>query len=169
MPRNVEIKARVRDLVGLEMVVLGMANGPSEQMHHQDTFFECGAGRLKLRRLAKNRGQLIFYSRADTEGPRESHYIIHETDDPDSLTAILKAALGVRAVVKKKRLLYRVGQTRVHLDTVDGLGDFLELEVVLGAEQPHEEGEKIATSLMKKLGVKKKDLVAVSYADLLTG
>jgi predicted adenylyl cyclase CyaB len=169
MLRNVEIKARVQDLIGLEMTVLGMANGPSEQIKQHDTFFECPSGRLKLRRQGKNKGQLIFYSREDTAGPRESHYIITETDDPDGLTAILKASLGVRGVVKKRRMLYRVGQTRIHLDSVEGLGDFIELEVVLADEQPHEEGEKIANNLMKKLGIKKADLIPVAYVDLLQG
>jgi len=60
-----------------------------------------------------------------------------------------------------------VGQTRIHIDEVEGLGSFLELEVVLQEGQQPEEGMAIATALMEKLGVKKKDLIAGAYIDLI--
>ena len=81
----------------------------------------------------------------------------------------MSLALGVRGVVRKKRTLYLVGQTRVHLDEVEGLGDFMELEVVLHPGQSDAEGQVIARDLMTRLGVAEKDLLEGAYMDLLEG
>ncbi|KAM6424701.1 adenylate cyclase CyaB-like [Rhynochetos jubatus] len=124
-------------------------------------------GRLKLRRTPDGRGELIFYERPDAAGPRLSCFRITPTDDPDGLEAVLARALGVLGAVRKRRLLYLVGQTRVHLDSVEGLGDFLELEVVLAEGQSAEDGERVARGLMERLGVREDDLVAGAYLDLL--
>lgn len=87
--------------------------------------------------------------------------------DLNPLHSLLTAALGKRCVVNKVRKLFLIGQTRVHVDTVDGLGDFMELEVVLRDEQSPEEGQQIAFDLMEKLGIDRSDLMATAYADLL--
>jgi len=73
----------------------------------------------------------------------------------------------MRGVVKKSRSLPLVGQTRAHLDDVDGLGHFMELEVVLEEGQSEREGEAIARDLMEKLGIDNEDLIASAYVDLL--
>ena len=76
-------------------------------------------------------------------------------------------ALGVRGVVRKKRYLYLAGQTRIHLDDVEGLGQFMELEVVLRDGQSDADGQSIAEDLMAKLGVRTEDLLEGAYMDLL--
>jgi predicted adenylyl cyclase CyaB len=75
--------------------------------------------------------------------------------------------LGTAGVVRKTRLLYMVGQTRVHIDRVDGLGDFLELEVVMRPEQSEQEGKLIAEGLLSELGIEKSELLAQAYVDML--
>ncbi|KPP58485.1 hypothetical protein Z043_123685 [Scleropages formosus] len=80
---------------------------------------------------------------------------------------VLSDALGVKGIVKKERHLYLVGQTRVHVDSVEGLGQFMELEVVMKEGQGVEEGEAIAQELMQQLGVKREDLIVGAYMDLL--
>jgi len=97
-----------------------------------------------------------------------SNYHIATTDNPNSLMDVLSCALGQKGVVKKKRLLYLVGQTRVHCDEVEGLGHFVELEVLMKENQSLKEGEEIAKDLMSKLGVKEADLVKGAYIDLLS-
>jgi predicted adenylyl cyclase CyaB len=89
------------------------------------------------------------------------------TSDPGSLSALLTAALGLRGVVRKQRWLYKVGNTRIHLDAVDGLGLFLELEVVLTAGQTSTDGAAVAQGLLRQLGVVQADLIEVAYIDLL--
>ncbi len=165
--RNVEIKARLRDVPACEARARSLADGPVQVLPQDDVFFACARGRLKLRRLAGGRGELISYTRPDIAGPRTSTYEIHRTEDPDTLHAALAAALGEIGRVRKERRLYMVGQTRVHIDAVAALGDFLELEVVLTPDQEVAEGEAIALRLMDRLGVSRDDLVDVAYTDLL--
>ena len=88
-------------------------------------------------------------------------------EEGSGIEAMLSVALGVRGTVRKRRDLYRVGQTRVHIDEVDGLGSFLELEVELDGGQSTEAGQKIARGLMDELGVADGDLIGEAYIDLL--
>ena len=81
---------------------------------------------------------------------------------------MLTKALGQAGRVVKHRILFRVGRTRVHLDRVDGLGDFLELEVVLGDSESPEAGIAEAKALMNGLGIDVSQLVARAYVDLLS-
>ncbi|KAL0964882.1 hypothetical protein UPYG_G00273860 [Umbra pygmaea] len=127
-----------------------------------------GTGRLKLRNLMQDgNGQLIFYERPACDGPKLSNYSISATQDPEGLRTVLADALGVTGEVKKERRLFLVGQTRVHLDTVEGLGHYMELEVVMRDDQRLEEGEAIARTLMKELCVGEDSLVTGAYMDLL--
>ena len=70
-------------------------------------------------------------------------------------------------MVRKVRTLYLVGQTRIHIDEVEGLGAFLELEVVLEPGQTDLEGKQIAAALPTEFGIAKQQIVAEAYVDLL--
>jgi len=167
MPANIEIKARARNFADLRQRAEALSDTPVQVILQEDTFFHIARGRLKLRLLAPDRAQLVYYERPDQDGPKHSNYYIFETHDPESLKNILSLALGVRGVVNKTRYLYMVGQTRLHLDKVEGLGDFMELEVVLRPEQSDAEGQAIARDLMTRLGVQEEDLLEGAYMDLL--
>ena len=169
MPSNVEIKARLRDRDGVERLVRARADHGPEVIVQEDVFFPCESGRLKLRSFSKDSGELIFYRRLDTEGPTESEFFKAPTSDPEAMAIALGAALGTAGVVRKRRTLYRVGQARVHLDEVEGLGHWLELEVVLEPNVSVDDGARIAQELMLALGVREDDLEARAYIDLLTG
>ena len=167
MPTNIEIKARVRDFAEIRRRAEAISGSTGEVIPQEDTFFITPKGRLKLRELDEHKAQLIYYERPDQEGPKRSNYHLFETDDPMNLKTALSMAYGVRGVVRKTRYLYLTGQTRIHLDDVQGLGQFMELEVVMRAGQPDAEGQAIAESLMKKLGVEASDLVEGAYMDIL--
>lgn len=168
MNRNVEIKAEVIDLAAVEERVARLAGEGPIVLEQEDVFFHCPRGRLKLRRLAgTGQGELIAYDRPDAAGPKESRYLVHRTDDPDGLCDVLTEALGFRGIVRKRRILYRIGQTRVHLDQVEGLGAFVELEVVLSEKQDIREGGTIAHDLMQRLGVSEDRLLRTAYVDMI--
>jgi len=168
MPSNVEIKAKLRDREAVETLVRERADHGPELIVQEDVFFPSATGRLKLRRFSEDRGELIFYRRLDTEGPVQSDFFKAPTADPAAMVAAMKAALGEIGTVRKRRTLYLVGQTRIHLDEVDGLGDWIELEVVLEPGQSSDDGARIARELMAALGIKEADLEARAYIDLLT-
>ncbi len=168
MARNVEIKARIDSIEALLPRALACADGAPELIAQDDTFFACAHGRLKLRVFADGRGELIAYQRPDSTGPKTSDYAITPVADPDALRATLARALGITGRVIKQRTLLLVGRTRVHLDRVDGLGDFLELEVVLCDGESAEAGIAEAHALLERLAIDPLQLVRGAYVDLLT-
>ncbi|MGS3180553.1 class IV adenylate cyclase [Aeromonas dhakensis] len=167
MPRNIEIKARIERIDDLLPKALAIADQGPVEIEQDDTFFRCDAGRLKLRTLSPSAGELIFYRRADQQGPRESFYQLTPTHEPDRLRETLSLAWGQIGRVQKKRTLLLVGRTRIHLDRVQGLGHFLELEVVLGEDEPLEAGMQEANDIMAQLGVEPSRLIEGAYLDLL--
>ncbi len=167
MPSNIEIKARARDFNGIRSRAEAMADMPVEVISQEDTFFSVAKGRLKLRVRPPNPAQLIYYERPDQDGPKRSDYQIFETTDPDNLKRTLSLALGIRGLVRKTRYLYLVGQTRVHVDDVQDLGQFMELEVVMRPGQSDADGQAIAEDLMSRLGVEPSDLLEGAYMDLI--
>jgi predicted adenylyl cyclase CyaB len=167
MARNIEIKARIDSVESLWPLVVNIADEGPTEIIQDDTFFACPNGRLKLRAFSDHDGQLIFYQRPDSAGPKQSFYVISPTESPDTLRQSLTLAYGESGRVRKHRTLFMVGRTRVHLDKVEGLGDFLELEVVLDEGEPDETGVSIAHELLEKLGVSHHLLIEEAYVDLL--
>ena len=167
MPTNIEIKARVRDFDQIQMLAEKLSDTPVQVILQEDIFFNVEKGRLKLRILSPEQSQLIFYTRPDQEGPKRSDSYITRSPDPAGLKRVLELACGIRGVVRKTRYLYLAGQTRIHLDDVEGLGQFMELEVVLEEGQDDADGQRVAEGLMSALGVDRSDLIDGAYMDLL--
>jgi predicted adenylyl cyclase CyaB len=166
VPRNVEIKARVPDLAGIEARARAIATEGPIDLVQDDTFFACANGRLKLRQFADGRGELIHYRRADEAGPKTSNYSIFATTAPDELRETLARALGTVGRVRKRRRLYLADRTRIHLDHVEQLGTFVELEVVLREDEDAERGNTVAREILKSLGIQESQLVQGAYVDL---
>ena len=168
MPSNVEIKARIPSVEALLPVALALSDDKHlQRIHQDDTFFAVPHGRLKLRVFSNGAGELIHYHRPDAAGPKLSDYVLVPVADPDSLREALVRACGLVGRVRKHRILALVGPTRIHLDQVEGLGDFLELEVTLHNGMSEVEGTAIAHDLMARLGVAPSQLLEGAYLDLL--
>ncbi len=167
MPRNIEIKARIESVQSLSPKAAALADEGPVEIVQDDTFFNCENGRMKLRVFSATESELIFYRRANRQGPKESFYIRSPTASPDTLREALTLAYGQAGRVQKHRTLFLVGQTRVHLDQVKDLGHFLELEMVLNERESAELGIALAHSLMVKLGVDASQLIEEAYVDLL--
>jgi len=167
MASNIEIKAVVDEPAALGERVAAIATDGPYVIEQHDTFFRCSNGRLKLRRFGDGSGELIFYRRADSTGPAFCQYERTAAADPDGLLRVLQQANGVRGEVIKTRTLYLAGRTRIHMDAVEGLGDFMELEVVLGEGESTVQGELDAERLMAALGVTQSDLIERAYIDLI--
>jgi adenylate cyclase class IV len=189
MAQNIEIKARATNFASQLKLAEQISDKALEILVQRDTFFKVADGRLKLREFhddspdtvsntrESKAAQLIFYRRSDTSGPKLSEYHITETDDAMGLKSVLQKAYGIRQVVNKVRSLYMVGRTRLHFDAVENLGDFIELEVVLGEHDSVQGGEAPsetraqaraeAEALMQQLNIQASDLIDVAYVDLL--
>jgi predicted adenylyl cyclase CyaB len=168
MARNIEIKARIAGVAALQPRAARLADSGPTVIEQDDTFFACPHGRLKLRDQFGAGAELIFYQRADASGPKESFYLRVPVPDPNALRELLQLAHGQIGRVRKRRVVFLVGRTRIHLDVVEGLGEFLELEVVLREGESAAQGTVEARKIMAQLGVTAQQLTAGAYVDLLT-
>jgi predicted adenylyl cyclase CyaB len=131
----------------------------------QDTYFGAPDGRLKLREQRPGRSQLIHYVREDEPEQRESRYQILDILDVGPLRNLLAAGLGVRATVTKRRRLFLWRSVRIHLDDVEGLGTFIELEAVAQAESDLSEEHRLIDELRARLSITDDRILPDSYAD----
>ncbi len=167
MARNIEIKASL-DNVGFCLDKAKSLSGTDPEIIKQDDFFfNCDNGRLKLRFFSQQNGVLIFYKRKNDSGPKTSEYFISETKEPGVLLQVLEKSYGIHGRVKKTRKLFLIGRTRVHIDQVENLGNFLELEVVLSENENSNTGITEAYQLMDQFGIKNDNLIDCAYVDLL--
>ena len=166
MPRNVEIKARVADLPAVRAAALAVGARPVWVREQTDRYYRLdGSRRLKLRSWPGG-AELIRYERAEDHGVRPSDYEITPVRDEAAGVCLVPKGEPL-VVVRKRRELLLVDNVRIHLDEVDGLGTFLELEAVL--DQAHDEADAYAAvdRIMRALGIVPVDLVRASYAELL--
>ena len=168
MARNVEIKLRVDDHQGLvqRLRTLGGARDAGI-LEQRDVFFHCPRGRLKLRLVPGSPAQLIHYERADAATLRGSQYTLVETADGDALCATLDAVLGRRGEVRKRRRLFLLDNVRIHLDEVEGLGRFVEIEAVVDPTHDEAACHARARELLGALGLGDAPTEACAYIDLL--
>ena len=164
--RNVEIKARVGDLAEVERRARALATEGPVDLAQDDTFFACANGRLKLRQFADGGSELIHYARADEAGPKTSEYLIIPTAAPEAVRELLSRAFGSVGRVRKARRLYIADRTRIHLDQVEDLGSFVELEVVLRDGETAESGNAVARHIMAHLGITESQLIGEAYVDM---
>jgi predicted adenylyl cyclase CyaB len=136
--------------------------------HRQgDTYFRVPRGRLKLRQTeGSSHSTLIYYDRPDRTESRYSEYHLAPVDDAEEVETLLGAALGTLVKVGKTRHLFLYGATRIHLDQVENLGCFVELETVI-QYQTEEEARAEHELVKQTLGLDERETVAVSYGDLL--
>jgi adenylate cyclase class IV len=167
MARNIEIKARIASVESLLPRARALAGGEPELIEQDDTFFVVPHGRLKLRQFADGSAELIHYQRADTADAKASDYVRVPVPEPAALREALTRGCGLLGRVCKRRWLLLSGATRIHLDRVEGLGDYMELEVVLRAGQTDVEGAAVAEALMQALGLAAAERAAGAYLDLL--
>ena len=171
MPRNIEIKARIDRVESLLTRAQAVAGSAPEIIHQDDTFFRVPNGRLKLREFADGSAELIHYHRPDHGEAKASDYVRVAVPDASALREALARGCGLLGRVRKERLLLLVSeggfQTRVHIDRVENLGDFMELEVVLQDGQSDAQGAAEAERLMDALGLRAAPRLGGSYLDLL--
>ena len=167
MAKNIEIKAYAHSFDQQFESALQIADTQPQLLEQRDTFLNSPRGRLKLREFPDQEAQLIYYHRPDQSGPKLSDYQITHTPDADALKATLSEVLGELAVVEKQRTLLMSGRTRLHFDRVLGLGEFIELEVVLTESEDVDSGISEAQELMQILSINEADLVENAYVDLI--
>lgn len=168
MPANLELKARCPDLSATRCRAEAVATewlGVDQQV---DTYFRAPGGRLKLRESSLSGGQLIPYLRPDQEAARRSDYVVIPIPEPERTRRLLSELLGVHRVVRKRREIALYQNVRIHLDQVDGLGEFVELEAVWDGDAAGEAEQVVKVAFLREqLHIADTDLVPLSYEGLL--
>jgi adenylate cyclase class 2 len=164
---NVEIKASCADPSFIRNYLLSHDAefiGTDEQT---DTYFNANNGRLKLRE-GKIENNLIYYERENESGPKSSKFSLVAVADASLLKNMLENSCGIKVVVKKKREIYYIRNVKFHIDTVDGLGSFIEIEAGnVKADLPENELRKQCENYLKEFKVNSNQLIKVSYSDML--
>jgi len=167
--RNVELKARDGDPARSLDTCLSLGARDRGVIVQRDTYFDVLTGRLKLREETPGKPHLIQYVRASEPQQRPSSYRIVEVGDGAALRAALAESLGIRGVVSKRRRLLLWNDVRIHLDQVEGLGCFVELEAVAPSESNLTREHELVIELRDALRITDDRLCAKGYAEQLLG
>jgi predicted adenylyl cyclase CyaB len=164
---NIEIKARCKDHNKIREILKSYEADFKGTDHQIDTYFKVNKGRLKLRE-GNIENSLVYYEREDKEGPKQSDVILFKSAPGSSLKSILVNSCGVLVVVDKKREIYFIENVKFHIDVVQDLGTFVEIEAIdldgsIGKKKLLEQCSKY----LKLFNILKQDLISVSYSDLL--
>ena len=166
MPQNLELKARIDSLSEARRTALSLGARPQPALDQTDTYFAIPEGRLKLREVDGQSALLIYYDRASLPGAtgRWSTYLIYPVRNTQTLLLSLTREHGIRTQVRKRREVFLLGNARIHLDNVVGLGTFLEFEVI--EKSGRDQARQLYQKLRKVFGVKAVAVIAGSYADM---
>jgi adenylate cyclase, class 2 len=164
---NIEIKARCLNPEAIE-ATLKAHNARFIGLDHQiDTYFNTPNGRLKLRE-GNIENALIFYNRPNQAGPKQSDIILYKTQPHASLKAILIQSNGILTIVDKKRQIFFIENVKFHLDTVEGLGNFVEIEAIdEHGDIGYEQLLKQCTHYKELFNIQEADLMTDSYSDMI--
>jgi predicted adenylyl cyclase CyaB len=167
--KNIELKVKVGDRVAMARLIRKLGAEKNGILRQTDTYFDAPNGRLKLREeKSRDDADLIFYSRPDKKTSRLSEYDILKIAGADvkRMKRFLEKSLSIKVIVKKERTLFIHKNTRIHLDRVFGLGDYLELETVM-TKQSLVEAKKEHAAVIEALSLDSCEKIPVSYSDLL--
>jgi len=167
LKRNFELKARTEDNQLLRGLAQKLGAKYIKTMKQVDTYFDVQKGRLKLRETDEDNAELIYYARANKANSRESSFLTYDISCCTELKGFLEIALGVKTIVEKERELWIFENTRIHLDNVKGLGEFVELETQ-ATNRSIEEAKIEHYKLKKALQIQDEQIVAFSYSDLFS-
>jgi len=163
---NVEIKATCPDPEAVRAVLRRLNSDFKGTDHQIDTYFNCTQGRLKLREGNIERA-LIHYLRGDQSGPKRSDVLLYDAHPSGELKTLLTRALGILTVVDKRRDIHFVGNVKIHIDSVEGLGSFVEIEAIADDEYSTEEAlREQCEFFMEQLKVEPEHLLERSYSDI---
>jgi len=166
---NIELKARCVNISNVRNILISLNAFFKGEDHQTDTYFNIQNGRLKIRE-GTIENCLVYYERPNYLKPMKCCYDIIKFEPNDktleSIKKILISSLGIKVIIEKKREIYFIGNVKFHLDSVNNLGNFLEIEAI-GSEFDNEESlSGQCNEYILQLGIKEEDMIGLSYSDM---
>jgi predicted adenylyl cyclase CyaB len=165
MPQNLEIKCRYPSAAKARERAKALGASARGILRQTDTYFKVDSGRLKLREINGKQFELIYYRRPDSKSTRYSDYSIISLPEARSAKSLFRSHFGVTVVVRKKRTLFLYKNARIHIDTVAGLGTFVEFEVVV--TKGKRQAQELMNVLLQQFGIVPSMLIGGSYSDMI--
>ena len=164
---NIEIKARTSNPGKVRNQLLENNAAFMGTDQQTDTYFNVPVGRLKLRQ-GNIENALIYYTRTNQAGPKQSNCEVWPAPDSNGLRQILENSLGILVTVTKTREIYFIDNIKFHIDTIRELGNFIEIEASnKTADVSSEKLNEQCRHFMELFGIKDEELVEASYSDML--
>lgn len=162
---NVEYKCELRDLELARTILRAKGASFVSTLEQVDTYYQSANGRLKRRETAGSPTEWIFYDRADRTRPKLSHYSVYTPEQ--AAERFPGGSLREWVVVSKTRDLFMMGSVRIHLDRVEGLGEFLEFEALVTPSQTVARCHEVLGELTAMLSPALGEAISCSYSDLI--
>lgn len=162
---NVEFKAELRDLPLARSICRSLRATRVGVLAQTDTYFRVMSGRLKRRETEGEETEWIFYDRANRTRPKLSHFTLY--DEAHAQERFGSSPLPVWLTVRKNRELWLLGNVRIHLDEVEGLGTFLEFEAMVSRDHNLARCHEAIAGLRKAFGPALGEPIDCGYSDLL--
>lgn len=164
---NVEIKAKSQNATEIHSLLAAQQAEFLGTDKQKDTYFKVDKGRLKLRQ-GNIENALIHYFRDNQAGPKRSEVSMYKTEGGEELRDVLEHALSILTVVTKRRSIYFIENVKFHVDEVEELGSFVEIEAIdidgtVGEEKLREQCQYY----LDLFRIKTEDLIEVSYSDMM--
>lgn len=168
MKKNLELKVKLENFRDILKDITSFGAKEADILYQVDTYFLIGKKRLKLRDM-NGEFQLIYYSRPDIQESKLSRYYVFRFTNYHGkiVEKILNVFFTTRAIVSKKRILYLYKHTRIHLDEVQNLGKFLELETGFDKKEPRYDFYHEHNIVVNALGLSRYEKIRSSYSDLV--
>ena len=164
MPRNLEVKLQIDNLSRLKEISLKLGAQKHALLKQKDIYYNTDKGLLKLR-IMPEFSEFIFYNRNESDGERWSDYNLLKISNRENPEDFFNLLFEPVAVVEKEREVLIYDDTRIHLDRVKNLGEFLELETVVTSTL--DDAKKRFNFLAEKLNLELNNQIKKSYKNLV--
>ncbi len=165
---NVEIKAKSSDSEKIRKILKEQHAEFKGIDNQTDTYFNVNNGRLKLRE-SNIENHLIFYKRQNIKEPKQSDVLLFKTNPESELKNILTQSLGILATIVKSREIYFIDNVKFHIDNVQSLGDFVEIEAIGKDNFSKEKLTEQCNFYLNLFKIQKDNLISESYSDMILG
>ncbi len=163
MALNLELKTRVDNHKAIKHILKSIGATFERILDQKDIYYKVESGLLKLR-IENGNYSLIKYNREEEKSDRWSNYYVVKMEGAET-EPLLSSLFPIETEVLKKRELYLYKDTRIHIDTVEKLGNFIELETVVHGEREY--AKELFDEVVKLLNLELSDQIRSSYRDLI--